>query len=305
VLGDLGLDVAKLPELHRGVDVVGRITAQAAGQTGLPQGTPVVAGGGDGACATLGAGVAAPGCAYCCMGSTAWIACATQEPYIDEHARVFNILNMDGETNGVYGTVQAAGSSLEWIREVFGGIEFQEMEAAARQADPGSGKLVFLPYLEGERSPIWDSHARGVFFGLSPMHGRARMVRAVVEGVCYALRSVLDVFREDYDLDELRIIGGGARSELWRQTLADVCRARLHTLTAPSEHGTALGAALTAGVGVGIFSSLTEAAGQIAERETVVPDGERSAVYEPLYDFYLSLYPEMKDAFARLEALGA
>jgi xylulokinase len=217
---------------------------------------------------------------------------------------VFNILNMDGETNGVYGTVQAAGSSLQWAMDLFGVEEFEELEAAAGGAQPGSGKLVFLPYLEGERSPIWDPAARGVFFGLTPTHRRPQMMRAAVEGVCYALRSVLEVFREDYDLAELRIIGGGARSELWSGVLADVCRARLHTLSAPGEHGTALGAALAAGVGVGIFPNLAAAAERIATRRTVEPDQGRAALYEEYYRLYRSLYPEMKDAFARLDALG-
>lgn len=303
LLADLDLDRTKLPELHRGVDVVGHLTDEAAREMGLVAGIPVVAGGGDGACATVGAGVVEPGTAYCCMGTTAWIACATDGPVIDPDIRVFNILSLDGETCGVYGTVQAAGSSLQWIMRMFGEEEFSRFEEAASSVAPGSENLIYLPYLEGERSPIWDADARGVFFGLQPIHGRGHAMRAVVEGVCYALRSVLDVFREDYVLDEMRVIGGGARSDLWCRALADVCGTVLHTLVAPAEHGTALGAAIGAGVGAGIFPSLADGARAIATESQIDPDPAAQRRYEPLYELYLSLYPDLKDAYARLAKL--
>ncbi|MGD2175258.1 MAG: FGGY family carbohydrate kinase, partial [Candidatus Brocadiaceae bacterium] len=191
VFGTLGLDVGKMPGLHPATEVVGTLRADAASALGLPDGIPVVAGGGDGSCATVGAGAVHRGDTYCCIGSTAWIACTLEEPLLDPQRRVFNLSSLDGERCAVYGTVQSAGRSLDWVMDLLDETGFDRFEGLLEEAGAGSDGLIFLPYLEGERSPIYDADARGVFFGITPAHERCHFLRATVEGVSYALRSVL------------------------------------------------------------------------------------------------------------------
>ena len=300
VFAALGLARGKFPALRRGIDVAGRLTSGSAKALGLAPGIPVVAGGGDGACATVGAGVAAPGDAYCCLGTTAWIACAATEPLIDPQRRLFNILALDGETCGVYGTVQSAGSSVQWAMDVLGEKDFKRFAALLAAAPAGSDGLVYLPYLEGERSPIWDANARGVYFGITPRHGRAHLLRAAVEGVSFALRSVLDVFRETHAIPLLRLIGGGARSPVWRELLANICNVQIGALAAPTEDATSLGAAIAAGVGVGVFPSVAAAARRIAIKERCRPAAALTQRYAASYEVYAALYPALKPAYELL-----
>lgn len=183
LFAELGIGLSKFPSLHRSTDVVGTLTRDAARALDLSTGIPVVAGGGDGSCASAGAGAVNIGDTYCCLGTTAWIAATTAKPLIDRQRRVFNVLALDGENNGVFGTVQAAGRSVNWAMDLLGETDFGRFDDLLADVQPGSEGLIFLPYLEGERSPIFDPDARGVFFGLSPLHRREHLLRATVEGV--------------------------------------------------------------------------------------------------------------------------
>jgi xylulokinase len=246
----------------------------------------------------------AEGDTYGCIGTTAWISSTLGQPLIDAGRRIFSITALDGEHCGVFGTVQAAGRSVEWAMELLGEANFENFDALLESVAPGSEGLVFLPYLEGERSPIFDPLARGVLFGLTPGHGRAHVLRSVVEGVCYGLRSVLDAMRETIDISVLRLIGGGGQSPVWQQMLADICDVPVHILSTQAADATSLGAAVAAGVGVGLFSSMADGVksiGVVAERQ---PDGSRSAHYKELYDLYVDLYPRLKPAFPQLHRLG-
>lgn len=301
VFGELGIESSQFPALHRSTDVVGKLTQKAAQALDVPAGIPVVAGGGDGSCASVGAGAVNIGDTYCCLGTTAWIAGTTAEPFIDQRRRVFNVLALDGENNGVFGTVQAAGRSVNWTMDLLGETDFARFDDLLESVEPGSNGLVFLPYLEGERSPIFDSNARGVFFGLSPVHRREHLLRATVEGVSFALRSVLDVMRESFAVPALRLIGGGGQSALWQQMLANVCGVTIRMLSTQSADATSLGAALAAGVGIGLFEDLSQAAQTIevtGERPADAPLAER---YDEYFRVYQSLYPHLKPAFAQLQ----
>jgi len=300
LLAALGLDAGKLPALHRSTDVVGKLCKAAAQAMGLPSGIPVVAGAGDGCCATVGAGAVRPGDTYCCLGTTAWIASVAEGPFIDPKRRVFNILSMDGESCGVFGTVQSAGRSLEWVMDLLGEADFGAFDALLAAAPAGCDGLIFLPYLEGERSPIYDANARGVFFGIGPTHGKAHFVRSVVEGVSFALRSVLEVMRETADVPALRLIGGGGQSAAWQQMLADICDAEIRVLSTQAADATSLGAAVAAGVGVGLFESVADGCRGIRVELTRPPTPELRQVYARSFAIYASLYPALKDAFARL-----
>jgi len=183
--------------------------------------------------------------------------------------------------------------------ELFGEEGYDRLDALLAEAPAGCDGLVFLPYLEGERTPIWDARARGVFFGIGPTHGRAHFVRAVVEGVSFALRSVLDVLRETAPAEAVRLIGGGARSAIWRQALADVWRVPVQVLSSAAQDATSLGAGIAAGIGVGIFSSVADGCRAVTVQRTLAPDAAPRDTYNRAFGLYLSLYPALKDAFAR------
>lgn len=296
-LRELGLDADKLPALHRSTEVIGALTESAAAQLGLRSGIPVVAGGGDGACATAGAGVSQPGDIYCSLGTTAWITRVSAQAVIDPQARIFDILSLNGDSFGVFGTMQTAGRALSWARDLFGLESMEQMNALAANAPAGSDGLIFLPYLEGERSPVFDSNARGVFLGASVEHGREHFLRAVLEGTAYALRSILEVYRDDARVERLRVIGGGTRSPEWLRILADICQIELETVGENATGQTALGAAVAAGVGAGIYEDLRAAERFIRPQSLVQPDAGKADVYEAGFRKYMRLYPSVKDLF--------
>jgi xylulokinase len=247
----------------------------------------------------VGAGAVSVGDAYCCLGTTAWIAATRAEAFIDEKRRAFNIINLDGETYGAFGTVQSAGRSLAWALDLLG-EDIGGLEAHLSAVPLGSDGLLFLPYLEGERSPLYDPKARGVFFGLTPAHGRSHLLRATVEGVSFALRTILDIMRDTTSIDALRLIGGGGQSAMWRQMLAGICGLDVHVLSTESADATSLGAALTAGVGIGLFADFAEATKSIRVVEEVKPRKSSAEAYARLHAIHESLYGKLKSSFAEL-----
>lgn len=300
LLATLGLDRGLFPDVRNGTDQAGTLCSAAAGELGLPTGTPVAVGAGDGSCAGVGAGAVEPGASYCCMGTTGWIAVCGGEPVRDPGQRVFNIMSAGGPSCDWFGTVQSAGASMSWCMTALGLEDFAEVEALVEATEAGSGGVLFLPYLEGERSPIWDASARGVWFGLSSLHSTGHLVRSVFEGVAFALRSVLDVMREHVAVDSLGFIGGGFRSALWRQIIADVLEVPLASVSVRAEDATALGAALTAGVSVGLYRDLLEATNRIPRGAEVAPRS-LGDVYRRGFERYQSLYPALREQFARAE----
>ncbi|MEA4970549.1 MAG: FGGY-family carbohydrate kinase [Candidatus Pelethousia sp.] len=296
-LAELGIDVGKFPAVHKSTDVVGTLQAPAARALNLRVGIPVAASGGDGACANVGAGICRPGDIYCSLGTTAWIACNADKPVMDPKQRVFNIVSLDGQSVGVFGTMQTAGKSVEWAKDVFGLPSARELDQGAARTPPGSAGMIFLPYLEGERSPIFDNNARGVFFGLNSRQTSAHFMRAVLEGVAFALRSILDVYREKANITSMRIIGGGVKSRLWCQIIADVCDIHLETIKGSSDSITSIGAAFAAGVAVGAYKNIVEATAQIETDRTILPDPQNRSLYDGMYAKFKDLYPNLKDIY--------
>ncbi len=275
VISELNIDIGKLPALRRGTDIAGYLTPEAARALQLSQGIPVIAGGGDGACANAGSGIAHGGM-YCCLGTTAWLSYNADRPVLDPDMRVFDIPSLDGLDIGIFGTMQAAGRCVDWAKTVFSVSDDRQFNEFAALAPAGSGGLVFLPYLECERSPIFDANARGVFFNINAGHRREHFCRAVFEGVAYALRSILDVHRLSVKVTDLRVIGGGSNSALWRQILADIMGVNVFTTSAQASSVTSLGVAMAAGVGVGAYKSLAEAASFISLLEKTSPNPKTS-----------------------------
>jgi len=296
-----GVDIRLLPAVHRSTEVIGRVASGAATATGLAEGIPVVVGGGDGACASAGSG-SANGEAYVYLGGTSWVGFVTNTPLRDSRLSSYCCLD---ERITCFGTVQAAGSSMEWVRGIIGdgSMDFEMLDQMASCVPVGARKLIFLPYLQGERAPIWDDTARGVFFGLATHHGPAELYRAALEGVCFALSSIVKVFGEmGQDIAALRVLGGGAGSSFWMQMLSSILGRPLQPV-ADISSATSLGAAMAAGVGVGCWASVEQAAALVSLDESILPDESQARAYSPLADYFLTLYPAFRDRFAALAAL--
>jgi len=298
ILEAIGLPADLLPEAVPAATVIGRVTPEAARATGLAVGTPVVIGGGDGACATVGAGVVRPGDAYTYIGSSSWIAYVSREPVLDPRQRVFTFAHLDPAYLTPTGTMQCAGGSYDWLVALLRGDadtpDHAALDALAADVPPGARGLVYLPYLMGERSPHWNPQARGAYLGLTMAHGRAEVARATLEGVALNLGLILAAFREaGAALESMRVIGGGARSATWRAILADVFELPLCRPTLLAE-ATALGAAVAGGVAVGLWPDYGVAAELAPAEGAEEPDPERVAAYRRLGELFF-------DAYRRLE----
>jgi xylulokinase len=311
ILGALDLDRGLLPEVRRSTDVAGELLAGPAEECSLRAGTPVVVGGGDGACAAVGAGVVREGAAYNYVGSSSWIALASSSPLPDPEQRTSTFCHLDPDLYMPTGTMQAAGASYQWFRDALCQEEVREAEASGRspyelidalaaQAPPGADRLLFLPYLLGERSPHWNPDARGAFIGLSPNHRKAHMARAVLEGVALNLRIILDAFRrQGAEVKMMRLIGGGAKGALWRQIMADVYGIPV-TVPEHTEEATSLGAAVAGGIGVGLFRDFAVAEEVARPTQAQQPDPEAQKAYDALYPLFSRAYEGLVETFAAL-----
>lgn len=288
----LGMRPSLLPPIHACHEVVGRVTREAAAQTGLREGTPVVAGGLDAACGTLGAGVVAPGQAQEQGGQAGGMSLCTGQ-YAADPRLILSAHVVPGRWL-LQGGTTGGGGALRWLREtICPELSFADMSGLASTVAAGSEGLLFLPYMAGERSPIWNPYAKGVFLGLDYSKSRAHLIRAVMEGVAYSLRHNLAVAGESgARVDTLRAMGGSAGSLVWTQIKADVTG---HVLEVPGgDTATTLGAALLAGMGTGVYGSFDDAVGQtVAVGRVHTPNPAMQAAYDAGYARY-------REAYARL-----
>ncbi|MCA1595783.1 MAG: xylulokinase [Chloroflexi bacterium] len=297
-----------LPIAYESYEVTGHITPAAAELTGLKAGTPVVGGGGDQAAGAVGSGIVRPGVVSSTVGTSGVVFAFSDLPTLDPKLRVHTFCHAVPRKWHVMGVMLSAGGSLRWLRDTIAESEravalgmgrdpydLMGMEAAAAPA--GSEGLIFLPYLTGERTPHPDPNARGVLFGLGLRHHRSHLVRSVMEGVAYGLKDTFEIFREmNVPVNEVRASGGGARSGVWRQIHADVTGFSHSTINV--DEGPALGVALLAGVGSGIYSSVEQACDDVVRTTSVTePDPDREESYRRYYEVYRSLYPALRDAF--------
>ncbi len=286
ILATLGLEARQLPDLRASTDVVGEVTREAAEATGLHPGTPVVIGGGDGACATVGAGSVTAGDAYCVIGTSAWIAFTAAQPLIDPQQRTFTFAHLIPQRYIPMGTMQSAGGAREWWLRI---VDREVGDAALEQVPVGSDGLIFLPYLLGERSPWWNPRARGAFVGLSMSHTSAHLQRAVLEGIAMNLKLIFDALSAQHLLKSLRLIGGGARSVAWRQILADVLGVPLEIPNLLAE-ATSWGAAVAGGVGVGLYPEWEIARAPMKATQVIAPDPSAHARYAELLTRFQAAY---------------
>src|SRR5438876_8059206 len=311
VLEAIALDPALLPPVVAADAVSGTITGEVAALTGLLPGTPVAGGGADNACGAVGNGVVLPSLALVSIGTSGVVLAYADTPQVDMSGPIPRVHTFNHAVPHAWylmGVTQGAGLSLRWVRDNVGlperalehwtGIDAYEL--LIREAEgvtAGSDGLLFLPYLQGERTPHLDAYARGGWIGLTASHDRHHLVRSVLEGVAFSLKDCFAIIQEQgLALEQIRATGGGAKSPLWRQILADVLGVQLVTTTA--EEGPALGAALLAGVASGVYVSVRQAC-EITVRvvDRTEPRPELESVYTRAYEKYRALYPALKPIF--------
>lgn len=306
----LDIPVEKLPRPAPSDAVVGGVTAEAAQLTGLRPGTPVIAGCMDTIGASIGSGVIRQGECFVIMGTAARVSGPLEKACFD--SRFMNCTHVLPERWLYIGAVNGVGSSLKWIRDTFCQMEqgvadltgqdvYDLITAQAAQAPPGSKGLLFLPYLAGERTPIWNPYARGVFFGVTLGHNRHDFFRSVLEGAAFAIRHVIELLETDagVGIRELRIGGAAASSSVWNQIIADILGKKVISLT--QSHTEVLGAAILAGVSQGLYPDLPSAIEKIVvPGKEFLPNPVAHAAYSRLYPLYKKLYTEVQHHFEEL-----
>ena len=296
----LAIDRARLPEIAGSAEIIGEVSKAASADTGLRPGTPVTCGCGDAVASPFGAGALDEGSVVYISGSTDCVTTPFSRPTDDE--RWINSAYVGRESWLGIGTMSSTGAAIEWFaREFFsehGSLALERMMDFASSSRPGANGLLFLPYLQGERTPVWDSLARGIFIGLSASTTRQDLARSVFEGTALGLRDVIMCLEEikGAPVTEIRAVGGGTQNALWNQIKADVLQKPLDVLDF-QETGS-LGAALLAGVGTNVYSSLQEA-GNVARTiigiSKIEPNPAAKGVYDDLFSLYGSLYPQTRE----------
>ncbi|MGZ3584137.1 MAG: xylulokinase [Ktedonobacterales bacterium] len=300
VLAALDLPPSFVPPVCGSTEICGTLTADAAADLGLPTGIPIAGGGADNACGAAGTGVVEPGTVLLSIGTSGVVLAPSQEPRIDQSApvpRIHTFFHAAPHLWYLMGVTQAAGLSLRWARDMLAtdGVDYDTLTADAGTIPPGAQGLLFLPYLQGERTPHLDPQARGAWIGLTAAHTRGHLIRAVLEGVAFSLKDCFDLLSaQGLPLNQLRITGGGARSPLWRQIFADILERPIATLAA--DEGPAFGAALIAGTAVGLYPSLAQACAETVRLgDEIQPDPRNTEAYRAQYTLYRAAYPALRD----------
>nr|WP_244266992.1 MULTISPECIES: xylulokinase [Moorella] len=316
LLAILQISTDLLPHCFESDQVTGWVTRQAAEETGLPAGLPVVGGGGDAVIQTTGMGVTKEGILGLIIGTAGIVAMGLESFKENPQGKLQIFCNNAPGTWHAMGVTLAAGGSYQWYTQTLcegeriraedtGEDVYALLEGSIMSAPPGSKGLVFLPYLSGERCPYADPAARGSFIGLTLLHTKADMTRAVMEGVTYSLYHVFEQLREldkDMKVTAAIVSGGASRSAAWRQIIADVFQLPTRTVTGSSEGG-AYGAALVAGVGCGVWTSIEEAVGFMQIESETEPNGALGDIYGEMLEIYKGLYPALRQTFTRISGV--
>jgi xylulokinase len=296
-----------LPPTFEGPQISGRINQEAAKATGLAEGTPVVGGGGDQAAQAVGVGAVQPGIIALTLGTSGVVFATTEAPHIEPEGRLHAFCHAVPDRWHFMGVMLSAAGSLQWYRDTLArDVAFTTLVDEAAEAPIGSEGLIFLPYLTGERTPHPDPLARGAWIGLTVRHRRPHLTRSVLEGVAFGIKDSFNLIQTSglAAVEQVRLSGGGAKSPLWRQIMADVLGAELVTVN--TTEGAAFGAALLAAVGAGLYGSVPEACqAMIAITGRTTPDPAANEAYAPYYERYRALYPALAPEYHALAALGA
>lgn len=293
------LDRDLMPETGRSRKIMGEITSEAEDKTGLPAGTPVINGSADHAATSLGAGVTNPGEVTAIVGTAGVVSVLSNEPIKDPEERIFcwNYCLEDKWVN--LAPMQTAGKALDWYKKTFDSSQenpFEDYNKNIQEIPDGSEGLIFLPYLIGERAPIWDPDARGVFFGISNNHNKYHFVKSIMEGVSYAFRQNIDVVESlGIDINTLKFLGGGSNSQEWIKIMAKVLNKRIKPVQG-SELG-AIGTSILGGASTGVFDNITHATKTMTKAGNLTSYDELPEVYRENYDKYKKIYQRLKDLF--------
>ena len=302
VLEKLGIDRTWMPRTFEGPEFTGRVTSEAAAVTGLKEGTPVAAGGGDQAAQAVGVGAVEPGVIALTVGTSGVVFATTPSALIEPEGRLHAFCHAVPGMWHFMGVMLSAAGSLQWYRDTLAStMSFDDLLKEAESVPAGSEGLQFLPYLSGERTPHPDPLARGAFIGLTLRHGRGHMTRAVLEGVSFGLKDSFKLIQNAGlgELKQVRASGGGTKGALWRQILASVLEAELVTVN--TSEGAAFGAALLAGVGAGAWSDVPSACkAAITITGSTSPDPAQVEAYRKAYPLYRELYPALKPSFDKM-----
>ncbi|MEA1964080.1 MAG: FGGY-family carbohydrate kinase [Candidatus Aerophobetes bacterium] len=305
LLKKLAIDPDILPPILTSIEIAGKIKKRVAEDTNLKAGIPVVAGGADNACGAVGSGIIKEGRVMVSIGSSGVVLVQTNSPLADKKGRIHLFNHARPDSWYMMGVMLSAGMSFKWLKEKLysDSFDYDKLNQLAGEVEPGSEGLLFLPYLYGERTPHADVNARGVYFGISGKHDRRHFIRSVMEGVSFGLRDSLKLIKErGVEIKEVRAIGGGAKSKLWQQILADILGEEIRLLNI--EEGPAFGAALIAGVGVKAYNNFEEAESKIIQvRKRILPKSENRKSYNNLYQIYRRLYHSLKDNFNELRKI--
>ena len=314
LLSKLEIDPELLPDCYESEEISGTLTATAAKELGLVEGTPVVGGGGDQAAGAVGNGIVRAGVVSASLGTSGVVFAHSEKVQTDPEGRLHTFCHAVRGKWHVMGVVLSAGGSFQWFRNQLGQAAvaaakrkkvdpYELLTAEAAEAATGSEGLFFLPYLTGERTPHADPDARGAWIGLSLRHGRPHLIRSVLEGATYAMRDSLTLIRGmGIPVREIRLSGGGARSRFWRQLQADVYGSSVVTLN--TEEGPAFGVALLAAVGTGAYKSVAEACtATIKVTGKTVVNRKAKAFYDRAYPIYGKLYQSLKGDFKEIAKL--
>ena len=298
VLAALNIPAEWLPPTFEGPEVTGVVSVAAAAETGLLAGTPVVGGGGDQAAQAVGVGAVEPGVIALTLGTSGVVFATTPSALVEPAGRLHAFCHAVPGRWHFMGVMLSAAGSLQWYRDALApGVSFDGLIAEATNVSPGSEGLLFLPYLSGERTPHPDPLARGAWVGLTIRHGRPHLTRAVLEGVAFGIKDSFTLIQGAGlgGIEQVRVSGGGAKSALWRQIMADVLGAELVTVN--TTEGAAYGAALLAAVGAGFYGTVDEACQATIEITGRTEPGPAAAAYANVYPLYQALYPALQNEF--------
>lgn len=309
------IDRNLLPEIVPSTEIAGKVTSEAAHICGLMEGTPVVVGGGDGCCACAGAGVVEEGNAYNAIGTSSWISYAAHEPLFDPEMRIFNWVHLDSNLITPMGTMQAAGLSYNWYKNQLCEHEqvlaekkhtgvYKLLDEQALSSTPGANGLMFLPYLVGERSPLWNLNARGCFIGLSASTQKKDMTRAVLEGVAFNLKTILGILEMGRPLNDIIMIGGGAKGRAWLEIMATIWQKQL-VVPRYIEEATSMGAAICGGVGIGLYKDFASCKNFNPIETVIEPNTQFFGKYERLYPIFKRSYEQLIPVFDDLSEYSA
>lgn len=302
MLAGLNLPAAWLPEVTESPTPSSRVSREAAALTGLVAGTPIVGGAGDQAAGAVGSGIVAEGLVSVSLGTSGVVFAASDTYRVETEGRLHAFCHAVPGMWHLMGVMLSAAGSLQWHHDSLApDTSFDALTAEAEATPPGAEGLLFLPYLTGERMPYPDPLARGAWIGLTVRHGRGYLTRAVLEGVAFGLKDGFTLMEQAGlgAIQQVRVSGGGAKSRLWRRILASVLESDLVTVN--TTEGAAYGAALLAGVGVGVWSSVPDAcAATVTLTGQDQPQPDAVDVYRRLYPVYHALYPALKPTFDQL-----